>query len=436
MATAYAIALMELDVFGPVHFGVPRAVFMLGLPVVIVAFNAVTWLLARQERWTAATAMCLVGDLLAVTIGLNGTGGVASWMWTAYPLITLEAAFLTESPTWTIGAAALATVLYLAEVALEDKGLLPTVVTPLTSAENQLPVTYWVLKDSWVALMNASAAVAGLVALRATTRVRGALKVAYRELDAQYEALRQLDDLKSQFLNVVSHELRTPLAIIQGYTELVEEDHGLSDDSRRYLDEAERAVNALSHRIEQMLTYSTLASGERGLLLAEVRAVEAVAEAVARREAACRAAGLVILMEPTPELTLRADEARLVEALAELIANACAATPTGGTVGVRTRVQGDRAVFEVWDTGPGMPKAVCDRLGEPFVQPGVKLTEHTPGLGLGLAYAQLVATLHGGALTVGDRPGGGAVVALSLPVASAAEGAPRPAEQVATSSPA
>jgi signal transduction histidine kinase len=183
-------------------------------------------------------------------------------------------------------------------------------------------------------------------------------------------------------------------------------------------------VETLSGKIEQMIAYSMLASGEQTLILGPVRAVEVVAEAVARQEGLCRGAGLVMLMEPTPELCLMADEARLAAAIAELIGNACRATPAGGTVGVRTRLEGDRAVFEVWDTGPGLPDGVAERLGEPFTQAGLRLSEHTPGLGLGLAYAQLVATLHGGSLRVGTRDEGGAVVALLLPVE--AGGQPQP----------
>lgn len=416
MAVLYAVVLVEVDLYGPPSLVLPRPMFLALVPLFILLYNAVTRRLVGWGALRAATAVCLAGDLLAVTVGLNGTGGVASWLWTVYPLITLEAAFLTENVNATLAVAAAAALCYVGDVALEDLGLLPTVGGPLTSPENELPESYLALKESWVALMNVSAAVAGLVALRASRRVKLALEDAYRQLDEQYDALKQLDAMKSQFLSVVSHELRTPLAIIQGYTELVEEDRGLSDDSRAYLDQAGGAVATLSTKIEQMIAYSTLASGERALAMAPVRAVEVVAEAVARQEACCRAAGLVMLMEPTPEVTLWADEARLVEAIAELIGNACRATPAGGTVGVRLRLAGERAVFEVWDTGPGMPDGVVRRLGQPFTQAGLALTEHTPGLGLGLAYAQLVATLHGGSLGVSARPQGGTVVSLALPV--------------------
>lgn len=429
MAVLYAAVLVEIDVYGPPSIVLPRPSFLVLVPVFILLYNAVTRRLTGWGHLRAATAVCLAGDLVAVTIGLNGTGGVASWLWTVYPLITLEAAFLTESVNATLAVAAAGALLYVGDVALEDMGLLPTVGGPLTSPENSLPESYLALKESWVALMNVSSAVAGLLALRATRRVRGALEEAYRQLDEQFDALKQLDAMKSHFLSVVSHELRTPLAIIQGYTELVEEDHGLSDDSRDYLGQAEQAVTTLSGKIEQMIAYSTLASGERGLALAPVRAVEVVAEAVARQEACCRAAGLVVLMEPTPEVSLQADEARLVEAVAELIGNACQATPAGGTVGVRLRLEGDRAVFEVWDTGPGMPDGVIRRLGQPFTQAGLALTEHTAGLGLGLAYAQLVATLHGGSLEVSARPQGGTVVALALPVEPAGAPGPMPVRQ-------
>jgi signal transduction histidine kinase len=420
----YAVAMIEFDLYGPAALALPRPFFLLFLPLYIVAYNALAERLARRGRHLgAATGLMLGGDLTAVTLGINGTGGVASWLWTLYPLITLEAAYLTEQRRWTVGTAIAAAICYGLEMVLEARGLLVTVRTSLTAAENQLPTAYRVLKWSWLVVMNAVAAIAGLVGLGTLGVLRRALERAYARLDAQYARLRQLDALKSQFLSVVSHELRTPLAIIQGYTELVEEDRGISPESRAYLVEAGEAVGRLGRRIEQMLAFSSLASGEARLDLSEVRAVEAVAEAVALREAACRARGLVMMMAPTPDVVLTADAARLVTAIGELIDNACHVTPAGGTVGVGARQDGASVAFEVWDTGPGMPDVVREHLGEPFVQPSLKLSEHEPGLGLGLAYARLVALRHGGGLEVGAREGGGAVVRLVLPV----EAMPAPA---------
>jgi signal transduction histidine kinase len=221
LTIVYAVVLVTIDIYGPPSLELPRPYFLALVPVFIILYNAVARRLVSWGRLEAATAVCLAGDLLAVTIALNGTGGVASWLWTVYPLITLEAAFLTENVNATLAVAAAGAVLYVSDVVLEDLGLLPTVAGPLTRPENDLPESYLLLKESWVALMNVASAVAGLLALKATHRVRDALEDAYSELDRNYDQLKELDALKSQFLSVVSHELRTPLAIIQGYTELV-----------------------------------------------------------------------------------------------------------------------------------------------------------------------------------------------------------------------
>ena len=113
--------------------------------------------------------------------------------------------------------------------------------------------------------------------------------------------------------------------------------------------------------------------------------------------------------EPGPPLPVRADRDQLAQLLHNLLKNAEEAMPSGGQVTVRTRADGERAVLEVEDTGPGIPAA--DRVR--VLEPGV--TTKASGTGLGLALAARIAQGHGGTLEIDTAPGGGALLRLRIP---------------------
>ncbi|HVP62266.1 MAG TPA: ATP-binding protein [Myxococcaceae bacterium] len=113
--------------------------------------------------------------------------------------------------------------------------------------------------------------------------------------------------------------------------------------------------------------------------------------------------------EPGPPLPVRADRDQLAQLLHNLLKNAEEAMPSGGQVTVRTRADGDRAVLEVEDTGPGIPADDRARVLEPGV------TTKASGTGLGLALGARIAQGHGGTLEVDTGAGGGALLRLRIP---------------------
>lgn len=427
-AFGYALAVLALLDGTPPGGALPAPVFLAGLPLLVVAQNLAAGWCARHPRWQGAgTFLSVAGDLAAVTVGLHGTGGVASWLWAVYPLVVLEAAYLTRAARRTAAAAVAGVAAYALVQAAERLGWLPPVMTAYTVAEQGRPLPYLAAKVGWVALLCVAAGFAGHAALAALDAARARLEEAYARLQRQHQALRELDRLKGDFLSVVAHELRTPLTIAGGYAELAEDDPGLTDEGRAYLAATTRAIAGLAANVDLMIAYAGLADGHERLRREPLRATDVVEQVFEGQEAACREAGLVLMRdEPREDLRLEGDPARLAAALGELVENARRATPAGGTVGLGARAEGEAIAFEVWDTGPGIPARVRGRIGEAFLQPEDVLTEHAPGLGLGLAYAHLVAARHAGALEVRDRPGGGALVRLVVPTGAGAVRSPAP----------
>jgi two-component system nitrogen regulation sensor histidine kinase NtrY len=107
--------------------------------------------------------------------------------------------------------------------------------------------------------------------------------------------------------------------------------------------------------------------------------------------------------------SIAADPELLHRALSNLILNAMDAMPQGGTLTLRTRQEGERAVIEVCDTGAGLTREECERLFTPY------FTSKAHGTGLGLAIVQSVVSDHGGKVSVRSQPGKGTTFVIELP---------------------
>jgi two-component system sensor histidine kinase KdpD len=100
--------------------------------------------------------------------------------------------------------------------------------------------------------------------------------------------------------------------------------------------------------------------------------------------------------------------------LTNLIENAIKYTPPGSPVDISAKAQSASLRLEIADRGPGIPAGLEDRLFEKFF----RLEAESPqiGVGLGLSLCRAIAEAHGGGMGAANRPGGGAVFSLSLPL--------------------
>jgi signal transduction histidine kinase len=106
-----------------------------------------------------------------------------------------------------------------------------------------------------------------------------------------------------------------------------------------------------------------------------------------------------------------------------LLDNAVKYTPSGGRIWLETRRAAGRALFEVADTGPGIPEVALGRVFERFFRAdGMRAGGSESGVGLGLAIVRLISTAHGGTVFAGNDPSGGCRITVSLPLAPPAEG--------------
>ncbi len=233
------------------------------------------------------------------------------------------------------------------------------------------------------------------------------------------EQQRELDRLKTQFIQNVSHELRTPVAVIQGYIELL--DGGvlgeLQPGQREPVAAIARRVCALGELVDDLT--AILAIEGRELKREPVDLADLVRALLAESRVAAEQAKLSLVAEIAPDLPLLSgDPDYLRRMLNNLLGNAFKFTPAGGGVTVRLWQDEGDVMLEVADTGIGIPQDQLICIFERFYQVDGGTTRRYGGAGLGLALVKEVVEAHGGKVTVQSGVGKGSTFLVRLPGAT------------------
>jgi two-component system sensor histidine kinase KdpD len=232
------------------------------------------------------------------------------------------------------------------------------------------------------------------------------VQLAERAREADLRA--RTEELRSSLLSAVSHDLRTPLSVITGAaTSLREQGKQLSESARDELvssivDDAKRLERVLSNLLQ-------LTRVETGIepVREWVPADEIVGAALTRTEDVRKRAK--VETDVPADLQLRIDPVLFEQVLINLLENAV--KHGGPPYSVRAQRRGDAVELEVGDRGRGLPDGDASRLFEKFVR-----GSSAPGAGLGLAVVRAIVEAHGGSVTAENRPGGGAVFRVVLPM--------------------
>lgn len=230
---------------------------------------------------------------------------------------------------------------------------------------------------------------------------------------------REFARLKDEFVGLISHELRTPLSSILGYLELLrdDEDAPLSDEQLQYLAVAERNAHRLLRLVGDLLFTAQVESGRFPLDIKGVELGGVVSASIESARPAAASAGVTLVSDvPDRPLEVRGDPVRLGQAVDNLVSNALKFTPSGGTVTVSLRPDGEQAVIAVTDTGIGIPAVELSQLSQRFFRASTATRNAVPGVGLGLTITKAIVTAHGGRLDIASEEGVGTSISIVLPV--------------------
>jgi len=236
----------------------------------------------------------------------------------------------------------------------------------------------------------------------------------FEETQRAYQELRQLDQMKSEFINIAAHELRTPLAILMGHADLLESE--LEGDLRERVQIITRNAMRLRDLIKEMLDLRQLETGEARVHLEELSVQQAIDEAVLDMASLARAKDQIIETHvPTGLEPVRADPQKLYIVLSNLLSNAIKFTPPGGRIRVQALERGDAVQISVQDTGPGIPHHLHDKIFDRFYQVEKSLTRAHEGMGLGLSIVKGMVELWGGQVWVESEMGKGSTFSFTIP---------------------
>ncbi|MDB6027158.1 MAG: sensor histidine kinase [Verrucomicrobiales bacterium] len=229
--------------------------------------------------------------------------------------------------------------------------------------------------------------------------------------------LKQLENVRQEFVANVSHELRTPLSLIKGFTETLLD--GAKDNpevATPFLQKIDKHADRLIFLIEDLLTISRLESGRVSLNCQELCLAEIVQRAFDDVEA--RAAEKTISLENKVLETIRvwADADRLHQVLFNLVENAVKYGRQNGrvTIEFKKTAQGDPEVL-VADDGVGIPPDSLERIFERFYRVDRARSRDTGGTGLGLSIVKHIVQAHGGEVRVKSDLNKGSVFYFTLP---------------------
>ena len=227
--------------------------------------------------------------------------------------------------------------------------------------------------------------------------------------------LRRLETVRRDFVSNLSHELRTPLASLKALAETLQE--GALDDppaARRFVDQIQIEVDALTQMVNELLELSRIESGRFSLDQSPIAASDLLHSAAQRMQVQAERANIAVHVECEEDLPrVQVDSQRLEQVLINLIHNAIKFTRPGGEVVLCAESAPGEVRFSVRDTGAGIPADEVSRIFERFYR--VDKSRTGRGTGLGLSIAKHIVEAHRGRIWAESTEGQGSTFYFTIP---------------------
>jgi signal transduction histidine kinase len=318
------------------------------------------------------------------------------------------------------------------EVVPED--ILPNAVLALGNVRNLLAVPWrtaagplgilmacnsrskFVEQDEWIMRLAARASALVWQGYDAEQRAE-LLKAAEMErLEAHAQRMAELDQQKSEFLQLASHELRAPITLVSGYLSMLEDGSlgELPESAAKVVPIMATRMRQMSHLVERMLAASRLETRRRESTTVDVR-LDDVARAVVASQTIDEDPRRAISVDSSGPIYVRADPDSVDTILSNLVSNALKYSTGRGGVAVVVREEAGWAVVDVIDQGIGISDLEMTRLFQPFRRLDSALSAGIEGTGLGLYLSRNLALELGGDIDAHSAAGKGSTFTLRLP---------------------
>lgn len=223
---------------------------------------------------------------------------------------------------------------------------------------------------------------------------------------------REIQRVKEEFFHSVAHDLRAPLLTMQGYIKLLEREFAPGAKQAGYVRSVKDSSDRLFKLLENVLDISRMEAGQLKPDLQKINAADFLVSAAEGFKALFEEKNIEFKVDAAgaKKAEFAADSSLLRRVIENLLSNAWKFTPAGGKVSASVRAGGRSLVFEVADTGAGIPPDQLEAVFEKYKR--LKAGEGETGFGLGLAIARKITELHGGTIKAVAGHGGRFVLRL------------------------
>ena len=240
-----------------------------------------------------------------------------------------------------------------------------------------------------------------------------------RDFNGMAARLEDLVNAQNRLLNDVSHELRSPLARLNVALGLARQRTG--PEAQGALERIEREAERLNELIGRLLAIARLESGEEAIQKSAVNLEEMLHEICKDADFEAQNRNCRVKCVIADACIVMGHAGLLHSAIENVVRNATRYTREGTEVEIRLEkaqdAKGSEAVVRVTDSGPGVPEETLHKLFRPFYRLDDARNRQTGGVGLGLAITERTVRLHGGRVKAANRPQGGLIVEIRLPLA-------------------
>ena len=228
--------------------------------------------------------------------------------------------------------------------------------------------------------------------------------------------LKEIDEMKSDFVRTVSHDLRNPLTFMRGYTTMLPMVGEVNEDQQKYIDKIQNGIEQMQQLVDDLLDLGRIEAGVD--LHSEEIEVESLLNDIATDHwQHAHLKGLKFNVEVSPDSPpVVGDKLLIRQALTNLVTNGIKYAPNSGFIQLRAEPVNGEMVFSVRDNGPGIPQKDQIRLFEKFYRAKQKGEERVKGIGLGLAIVKSIAERHGGRAWCRSQQGQGSTFFISVPL--------------------
>ena len=222
------------------------------------------------------------------------------------------------------------------------------------------------------------------------------------------------DKATAEFISQISHELRTPLTAILGWSETLQYDPAIKDDSLRGVKIISKEAERLTGMVADLLEFTRIQDGRFNLRMELVDIAAELEDSLFTYGKLMSEAGIEVNYTP-PEYDIpliSCDPERLKQVFLNLLDNAAKHGGDGGKADISLTLENGSVVICIRDYGHGIPDAELPLVKNRFYKGSSK----NRGSGIGLAVCDEIITRHGGTLAISNADGGGCLAKITLPI--------------------